>query len=282
MPDYPVPQNDRRTTLTATGGETVLAADFPIYDATEIEVRRTRAGVTVVLVNAVDYAVSNLADDGFDVTPAGSYTPAVSGDVFTIDGKTRIERVTEFTQNSFKAPALNRELDRRTFIEQELKRDQAEALDAGDDAVEAGQAADRAARERKLAAAAASRGTGAAMRAENEAGEATAQRELAQMFAAFAGGVTAQVASLVRRLKSAAHVASVAQGAASHAAAAALWFRRAKQMADIATSERAAAAASRAGLLVHERRARTAATAAAASAASLTDDQIVLKAQVFG
>ncbi len=65
------------------------------------------------------------------------------------------------------------------------------------------------------------------------------------------------------------------------AAVAASWYRRTKSLYDQVLMSVTQAATYAAGTAAMYRRAKSSAAAAAASAASLTDDQIVLKAQVF-
>jgi|GEM_PF-1658440 len=126
MADVDIEENDRYCTATATGGETAVPADFPIYDQTEILVERTRAGVKLALTNPTHFTISDVGEeDGFSVDLVAA---AQAGDFFEIWGKTRLERVGGYNQSNFQADALNREFDRKTFIEQERRRDTARAL----------------------------------------------------------------------------------------------------------------------------------------------------------
>lgn len=312
MADVDINVQDRRTLLTATGGETALAADFPIYSEAEFTLTRTRAGVDTLLALNVDYTVSDVGEaGGFTATLA---LAAAAGDEYRFDGATVIARVGSYTNNNFKAAALNRELDRNTMIDQELRRDVDRALGMVDEA--AGSASDAAdyrnqtllalKKVRGLASLAgglaqiaqsaaeegqnwyqwarsfADRSAGFAVRAGQHARaafaslqKATALQAAAAAFAAQAG----QAARSVRALLDGAHAA--ANRAMTAAGLAASWYRRTKALYDQVLISVTQAATYAAGTAAMYRRAKTSAAAAAASAASLTDDQIVLKAQVF-
>ncbi len=312
MADVDINVQDRRTLLTATGGESVLAADFPIYNEAEFTLARTRAGVVTALVLNSDYTVSDVGEaDGFTITLA---IAAAAGDEYLFEGATVIERVGSYTNSNFKAGALNRELDRNTMIDQELRRDVDRALgmveEAGDSASEAAgyrnqtllalkkvrglatlagglaQIAQLAAEEGQnwyqWARSFAGQAAGAAARAGQHARLAFASRQAVEAARAAVAAYAAQAGQALRRVRALLdHGHAAANRAMVAAAVAASWYRRTKSLYDQVLMSVTQAATYAAGTAAMYRRAKSSAAAAAASAASLTDDQIVLKAQVF-
>ena len=120
MSDQDILPNDRYASMTATGGESSLPGDFPLYDQDEVTVRRTRAGVQTTLTIATHYTVNGVGGADFDIALV---SPALAGDFYELIGATVIERSGAYSQNTFKAGAVNRELDRMNMIQQELRRD---------------------------------------------------------------------------------------------------------------------------------------------------------------
>ena len=124
-----VSNNDRRTVVAASGGQTALTADYILYATDEVTVTRTRAGVDTVLVLTTDYTVSGLSTPaGFTVTLNSG---ATAGDTYTIEG-TRLERSTAAfsTGGDFTATEVNLYLDYAAVERQEIRRDVDDLMDA--------------------------------------------------------------------------------------------------------------------------------------------------------
>ena len=122
--------NDRFVRLNATGGETQIPYDFPVFAASEIRVRRQRDDVITTLALTTDYSI-----DGVGAEAGGNVNlnvAAVAGDVYDVDGEIAIARTTNFTtKGSFKADAVNRELNRLIATAQEIKREVDRSLRIG-------------------------------------------------------------------------------------------------------------------------------------------------------
>ena len=124
--------------FTATGGETLLPFGFAISRADDIAVYRTRGTVTGTLTLITDYAV-----DGVGLANGGNVVlvlPAVPGDVYKIVGYASLERDGAVVAGAGFIAGLNRDLDRLTRVDQEIRRDLKLAmvlnpLDSGDAAL---------------------------------------------------------------------------------------------------------------------------------------------------
>lgn len=121
MAEIKIIENDRREQFVAAAGQTIFPFDFPIFDADEIAVFRTRAGVDAKLTLDADYTVTGVGEEagGNVVLTAG----AAEGDVITIQGDMPRARTTDFQEGGdFRAVVINRELDRLQVQIQELSR----------------------------------------------------------------------------------------------------------------------------------------------------------------
>lgn len=132
-----IEENDGFAQTICTGGEVDIDFDFPIFDESHIEVKRTRAGVLTTLVlgvgaNQYGVPVGSINDeDGGNIELV---TPALAGDIYTLRLNPPIERVTDFqTAGDFFAIVLNEELDLQTQMIQCLRRDLNRAARLADD-----------------------------------------------------------------------------------------------------------------------------------------------------
>ena len=123
-----VSDNDRRTTINASNGQTSLSGDFILYDQSQVVVTRTRASVDTVLALTTDYTVSGTGvAGGFTVTLLSA---AQTGDVYVIEGDRPVTSDAAFsTGGDFKATEVNGRLDRAAVERQELRRDVDDLLD---------------------------------------------------------------------------------------------------------------------------------------------------------
>jgi alpha-tubulin suppressor-like RCC1 family protein len=82
MPDLPA--TDRYVSYTCTGGELTLDVDWAVVVASELQVWRTRGGVTGALTLTTEYTVANVGEpSGAQVVLA---TAAINGDIYQISG----------------------------------------------------------------------------------------------------------------------------------------------------------------------------------------------------
>lgn len=127
MAEIVINANDGRVQYTASGGQTVFAYDFPVFDEDHIVVERVRSGTLTTLVLTTDYTVS-----GVGVVSGGNVTlvsGATAGDTITIYRDVPIERTSDFTEaGDFRAETINRELDLLVMMLQEQARDIGRAI----------------------------------------------------------------------------------------------------------------------------------------------------------
>lgn len=125
MAEITIPANDAYQQSTATGGETTIAYDFPIFDDDHIVLVRTRSGVTTTLTKTTDYTVSGVGDvSGGTLTLAGSATPATAGDIYTRFRQVPKERLNDYsTTGDFNATSVNRDFDLLVMMVQEAARE---------------------------------------------------------------------------------------------------------------------------------------------------------------
>lgn len=115
--------DDRRIVLTASAGQTVFAADFPILAAGDVlvETRTPPATLWTALDPDTDYEVTG-ADDpaGFTVTLT---TGAAEDDEIRISGDVELSRSSSVVEGGrFKSEVFDREFDRMIIVSQETRR----------------------------------------------------------------------------------------------------------------------------------------------------------------
>ena len=91
--------NDGIAQVIATGGELSIPWDFKISDRSELRVVRTRGTSDEVLVLNSTYTIADdqlNQDLGGIAVLAGSATPAVAGDIYTLLLDTQFARGTSF------------------------------------------------------------------------------------------------------------------------------------------------------------------------------------------
>jgi hypothetical protein len=122
-----VPEDTRLRRFTCAGGETVFAVTFPVFAATDVQVLRVRAGVTVTLTNPGDYTLSDVGHpSGFTVTLTAA---AQAGDLIVVVSAQPASRTAQWTDGqALRAQALNAEFARWWIALQQLRRDSVRAI----------------------------------------------------------------------------------------------------------------------------------------------------------
>jgi len=122
-----VPEDTRVRRFTCVGGETVFAVTFPVFAATDVQVLRLRAGVTVTLTNPGDYTLSGVGNpSGFTVTLTAA---AQAGDLIVVVSAQPVARTAEWTDGqALRAQALNAEFARWWIALQQMQRDVARTV----------------------------------------------------------------------------------------------------------------------------------------------------------
>ena len=122
-----IQENDRRERFVATAGQTVFPYDFPIYAATDLQVRRERSGVITTLTYGADYSVTGAQNQtgGNVVLTAG----ATLNDIIVILSAMPTARTGQFVNGGdLSAAALEAEFNRNRILIQQNFRDGRNAL----------------------------------------------------------------------------------------------------------------------------------------------------------
>jgi hypothetical protein len=127
MPIAQIQDNDRKERFVATAGQTVFPYDFPIYAATDLQVRRERSGVITTLTYGADYSVTGAQNQtgGNVVLTAG----ATLNDIIVILSNMSAARTGQFVNGGdLSAAALEAEFNRNRILIQQNYRDGRNAL----------------------------------------------------------------------------------------------------------------------------------------------------------
>lgn len=124
-----IPENDGATPTVATGGETSIPFDFPIFEATDIKVYETAAdGTLTLLTKDTDYAVPSGSlnqQAGGNITLDATQYPsgATATHKFTVVLDPPQQRITDFNEaGDLFANSLNKELDKIVQMIQRIGR----------------------------------------------------------------------------------------------------------------------------------------------------------------
>jgi hypothetical protein len=110
-----IQDNDRKERFVATAGQTVFPYDFPIYAATDLQVRRERSGVITTLTYGADYSVTGAQNQtgGNVVLTAG----ATLNDIIVILSNMPSARTGQFVNGGdLTAAALEAEFNRNRIL----------------------------------------------------------------------------------------------------------------------------------------------------------------------
>ncbi|TPM06758.1 MULTISPECIES: hypothetical protein [unclassified Mesorhizobium] len=120
---FPVNQDARWRSYTASAGQTVFSIPFPFQDDGDVTVLKIALdGALITLTRPADYTMA-----GADNPAGGSFTltaPAVAGEKFMPVGKAVLERILSIVRGGkYKSAATDDDLDRLMIIAQEHDRD---------------------------------------------------------------------------------------------------------------------------------------------------------------
>jgi hypothetical protein len=127
MPVTQITENDRKERFIATAGQTVFPYDFPIYAATDLQVRRERAGVITILTYGNDYSVTGAQNQtGGNVVLTNG---AALNDIILILSAMPSARTGQFVNGGdLSAASLEAEFNRTRILLQQNSRDGRNAL----------------------------------------------------------------------------------------------------------------------------------------------------------
>lgn len=122
MPISTIPENDRKERFVASAGQTIFPFDFPIYDATDLQVKRERSGVESTLTLGTDYTVTGAGDQaGGTITLTAG---ALADDIIVLLSVMPSGRAAQFVNGGdLPAAALESEFNRIRILLQQILRD---------------------------------------------------------------------------------------------------------------------------------------------------------------
>lgn len=116
-----IPDDDLWERFVATSGQTVFPFDFPIFAASDLQVKRERFGVESVLLEGTDYNVAGVEEQfGGTITLT---TGALAGDIIVLQSAMKFARTTQFVNGGdLPASALENEFNRIRILLQQIMR----------------------------------------------------------------------------------------------------------------------------------------------------------------
>jgi hypothetical protein len=127
MPINQIQNNDRKERLIANLGQTLFAFDFPIYEATHLQVIRQRGGVETVLTYGTDYSVTGAGNQNGGTVILSQ--PSLQDDIIAILSNQPRQRNAQFVNGGdLPAAALEAEFNRIHILFQQQARDAAQGL----------------------------------------------------------------------------------------------------------------------------------------------------------
>lgn len=116
--------NDGFVQVVATGGQTDIDFDFPLYDDDHITIIRNRGGVITTITKTTDYTIAPGELENENGGTAVLTSGAINGDIYTLLLNVPEARDTDYNNaGDFDSDTLNRELDLQVQMIQQLRRD---------------------------------------------------------------------------------------------------------------------------------------------------------------
>jgi len=117
-----IPDNDRKERFIATAGQTIFPFDFPIFAATDLQVKRERAGVESTLILGTDYTLTGAGEQaGGNITLT---TGAQLNDIIVLLSAMPSGRTTQYVNGGdLPAAALESDFARLQILLQQILRD---------------------------------------------------------------------------------------------------------------------------------------------------------------
>ena len=117
-----IPDNDRKERFIATAGQTIFPFDFPIFAATDLQVKRERAGVESTLILGTDYTLTGAGEQaGGNITLTAG---AQLNDIIVLLSAMPSGRTTQYVNGGdLPAAALESDFARLQILLQQILRD---------------------------------------------------------------------------------------------------------------------------------------------------------------
>ena len=117
-----IPDNDRKERFIATAGQTIFPFDFPIFAATDLQVKRERTGVESTLILGTDYTLTGAGEQaGGNITLT---TGAQLNDIIVLLSAMPSGRTTQYVNGGdLPAAALESDFARLQILLQQILRD---------------------------------------------------------------------------------------------------------------------------------------------------------------